>query len=120
MRDKGYFRSADRYDLAWSDLLIALLTPIGSQPMNRSFGSGLSRLLFSPADTDCVQVVRMTVEDTVSKWVPHVRIRAVAVAVDRRSIQLRVSFGLTGEQGSVDRAALIDKSAELLYLTRVP
>ena len=73
----GYFGSKNRYDVAFSDLLLAIFTPIGVRPMSRSFGSALHKMLFEPNVLEQVQRIQYIITETAAKWVPHVQIRQV-------------------------------------------
>lgn len=92
------FRALDShtaYDIAWSDMLIAVLTPYGSRAGNRAFGSRLYDLLYSVGQVD-VSTVSYLVKSAVEQWCPHVKIRTVMVEnTSRKAATLRIVFSLT-------------------------
>jgi phage baseplate assembly protein W len=106
----GYFRSADRYDTAWSDLMIALFTPIGSRIGERSFGSAVTAVLFEPNTQDNAAHLEQLVYETTAQYCPHVRLDGVTVLSDNRVVSLRIRFGLSRETGYAERRVEISKA----------
>lgn len=90
----GYFRSAGPGDLAWSELLLALFTPVGSRPMRRSFGSEMRTVLFDPNDEEVTDELVELIAREAERQAPNVRVReafVVARTQDRVSIRIRYS-----------------------------
>lgn len=103
LRDRGgYFKSKDALEIAWGDLLMALLTPIGSRPMLRAFGSTLHRMLFDPTMASALKI-RYIVFETAQRWTPHVRVYGVSVNTEGREVEVKVTFGLRGSSDFVTR-----------------
>jgi phage baseplate assembly protein W len=93
----GYFASKGKYDTAWGDVLLALLTPIGTRPGIRRFGSALHKVVFEPDIISQTPVVQQVVVDAITEWCPHVVLRNVIVRADGKTMQLYVSFVLKGD-----------------------
>lgn len=108
----GLFESKRPEDVAWSDLLIALFTPLGARLMRRSAGSALHELLFDPIDPRDFSLVELAVRDAATRQVPHVVIANVAVLAREKGIELRIAFHLANDRGSdpTVRAVTIDKT----------
>lgn len=105
----GYFASKNRYDVAWGDLLRAIFTPIGSMPMNRTFGSGIWGILFEPNIEESAAEVNFIIRDAARIWVPHVLISSIDVRVENRSVKVFVQFGLTEDEAVVERSVLLPR-----------
>jgi len=105
----GYFASKDRYDVAWGDLLIALLTPIGSRFMSRQFGSGVSRILFDAAVDQNPQLVKFVVMEAAARYCPHVVILDVRVVVDGNFVSVGISFSLAEDAASQERLVRLQR-----------
>ena len=99
----GYFAAKTRHQVAWGDLLNALLCPIGGRFMRRAFGSGLYNVLFEPGMADNPQLIRFMVFDAASRHCPHIQIRDVIIAVDGDTVNLRVSFSLAEDAAVEER-----------------
>jgi phage baseplate assembly protein W len=113
----GYFAVKNRYDVAWSDLMIALFTPIGGRAFDRSFGSGLHHVLFSPVTVAVDQLANYTVKQAAALWCPHVTVIDIQVKVDGKAIQLGIKFALTDDLSRPDfRAVQINKSSVIQLL----
>jgi phage baseplate assembly protein W len=98
----GYFASKTRFQVAWGDLLIALLCPIQGRFMNRSFGSGLHRVLFEPGVADNPQLIEYMVTDAAARHCPSIVIRSVDTVADGDVVDLRVNFSLV-EDSAVEQ-----------------
>jgi len=107
----GYFAAKDRYDLAWSQLLIALFVPFGSRPMRRSFGSPLHTVVFDPMRLDDPMIEYM-VRSVAESNCPNVAIRAVHVRPDafEPKLHIFIEFGLADEEGGVVRQFDFDRA----------
>jgi phage baseplate assembly protein W len=110
----GYFRTKDRYDVCWGDLILAVFCPIGGQPMNRSFGSLVPNAVFEQQIPLLQQRLRQYVTDAAMRWCPHVRIVDVKVQLagtsSTRSVSLVISFTPTDEPSVQTRQITIDRS----------
>lgn len=113
----GYFASKNRYDTAWGDLLLAIFVPIGSRPGRRDFGSALDTVLFEPNVLEKRQMVRQIIDETASRWTPHIVIREVLLQVLDRHLQLSIAFGLQGEQFTDRRQILLPRDRVIKALS---
>lgn len=107
----GYFESKDPFDVAWGDLLMALLVPVGSRPMNRAFGSALYDTLFTPQTLE-FEVVAVAIRDAAARLLPHIVIKDVTVIADTpKRVRVGIVFALASDREAEDeRAVLIDKT----------
>lgn len=106
----GYFASLSRYDVAFSDLVIAVLTPLGTRPMRRSFGSAVHHVLFDPATLASQKALTFAIKQAVARSAPHLYVADVQAIVRGSDIALGIKFGLLDEQATQERAVLISKS----------
>lgn len=107
----GYFESRGPLDVAWGDLLIALLTPVGGRAMNRAFGSSLYDTLFTPQTLE-FEVVVVAIKDAVARLLPHIVLKDVTVIADTpKRVRVGVIFSLASDRETEDeREVLIDKT----------
>lgn len=70
----GYFASRSPYDVAWSDVVITLFTPVGGRVGNRGFGSGLPSLIFDPIDATLPSMARLMAQQALAEHCPHVNL----------------------------------------------
>ena len=106
----GYFSVRDKYDVAWGDLLLAVLTPIGSRPMRREFGSALHLAISDPNDPTTMQQVDYAVRDAAAEWCPHIRVYSVNLVQVTEGINLTVSFGLEEDSQVASRTFEVSAS----------
>ena len=100
----GYFSAEDEFDTAWGDLLIALVTPLGGRPMARTFGSGLSLLLFEPNTELVPSEAEEVIREAAAAWTPHIVIHGVRVESQQDGrLGILVAFGLTTRRESAER-----------------
>lgn len=95
----GYFSSKLPLNLAWGDLLMALMTPVGSRPMRRSFGSQVSKILFRPDVVVDDPVVIYVVGEAAKQWCPQVNVTSIHVtppAAFNAQAGVTVNFTLAG------------------------
>lgn len=106
----GYFASKSPHDTAWGDLLLTLFTPIGGRFMNRTFGSGLNRVLFEPNLPSLASTAEFIIRDTAAKWTPHIVISRVITSrnLTRKAIQIKVSFHLVDDTRVEERLVALD------------
>ena len=90
---RGPFNSKTETDVAWGDLLRAVLVPRGSQPMRRNFGSSLHELLAEPMDVEDEFVIAL-ISDSVRNSCPHIILKNVSVRVVRTQLEIGVTFSL--------------------------
>lgn len=112
----GYFASKTGIDVAWGDLILTLFTPIGSRPMNRTFGSGLTDALFAPTGPALGELVNHTIRDAAARWCPHVQIDDVRVVEDGLNVRIGVSLSLASDRSTADRQIMLPKSDLARYL----
>lgn len=115
----GYFASKGKYDVAWGDVMVAVFTPIGGRPMNRGFGSALSRVLFEPSDEQLQTRVNYIVSEAISKWCPHVRLLGVRTLAKKRQVDITIIFGLLSDSQRVIGTVSFDRSDPLKSATTV-
>lgn len=94
----GYFAVRSGEDLAWGGLVFTLMTPIGSRPMRRDWGSGLSALMFEEARS-INGALQLTVRDTAARWCPDVIITGVSATARGSTAGLSVNFVLASSAG---------------------
>lgn len=111
----GYFSTKRDIDVAWGDLLIAILTPIGSRFMRRSFGSGVAKLLFDPADSLITAMVDQYIREAASRHCPYISIRKIDVKTNIRQLDVKVSFSLAGV--NADKSMTLDRKNTVNYLS---
>lgn len=92
----GYFASKNPLQCAWGNLLVALYTPIGSRRMSRTFGSGLSTLLFRQGIQRNDPAVQIVVTGSAATWVPSVNITRVVTQVTKKAVNVGITFNVTG------------------------
>ena len=106
-----------RYDVAFSDLVIAVLTPLGTRPMRRGFGSAVHLTLFDPATLASQKQLTFAIRQVVARSCPHLYVADVSAFVDGSRIALGIKFGLLNEQATQERAVFITKSDVIKLLT---
>ncbi len=90
----GYFQTKDRFEVAWSDILFAILVPRGARVMKRQFGSSLFDLLFEPTGPD-VSVAVYAIQETLRESCPHIQIeRAQITSQEDGRVEIGVVFSL--------------------------
>lgn len=109
----GYFETKTALDVAWGDLMNAILIPRGSRLMRRGFGSTLREQLFEPNTEDQQALIDYVIREAAQEHCPHVQIREVSVfksdSVSNR-VLVRVTFALRTDTSQVqDREVLIPK-----------
>lgn len=109
-RTGGYFASKSRYDVAFSDLLHTIFTPIGTRPGQRDFGSALHTVLFDPATVSLQRTIDYVIRNAVAKWCPHLYIAEVIPVIRGQEIAIGIKFGLVSERITQERLVLMSKS----------
>jgi phage baseplate assembly protein W len=104
------FASKGRYDVAFSDLLMAVFTPVGSRPMARTFGSSLSLSLMEPITGTLQKVIEQSVRASVARHAPHIYIAGIDMLARGREVAIGIKFGLVDERNTQERTVLIPKS----------
>ncbi len=113
----GYFASANKYDVAWSDLMVAILTPIGGRPMQRDFGSALRTVLMELADEQTTTRVNYVITEAVARWCPHIRLLGLATLIKGKSIQIQILFSLVADAQKIEGTITVDRSGPLKAAT---
>ena len=120
----SYFAPRRAYDKAWSDLIVAIMCPIGGRFMRRSFGSSLYRAVFAPLDQLLLADVARAVRTAAAQWCPNVRILNVVSAGPTEIpnnadyISIAISFTTTVDVNAQDtRIAQIDRSRIIQILS---
>lgn len=106
----GMFASKGRYDVAFSDLLHAMFTQIGTRPMKRSFGSAIFSSLFEPITVTLQRVLENSIRNSVAQSAPHIYVESIQLIARQREIAVGVRFGLVDERNTQERVILIPKS----------
>ena len=88
----GYFSAQSGFALARGSLAFTLLTPIGSRPMQRAWGSGLKRCIMNPVNVND-SILMLMVSNTAQLYVPDVIVTGVQT-VGKNYAGLNVSFKL--------------------------
>lgn len=108
---QGYFQVKEKYDVAWSDLLVALFTAPASRPINRSFGGRIRELLFAPQTDIDEAVVAYALKETIDRNAPHLKVHQVKVRQDKQAVNIEVLFSLTVDtENPVRRSVSVPKS----------
>jgi phage baseplate assembly protein W len=108
---QGYFHPKEKYDVAWSDLLLSIFTAPESRPINRSFGGRIRELLFAPQSEIDEAVVAYALKETVDRNAPHLKVHQVKVRQERQGVNIEVTFSLTAETANpVRRSVTVPKS----------
>jgi len=94
----GYFAVKNQYQIAWSDFLMAIMTPLTGRAMNRSFGSALSRTVFDPRSLSTNQQAMTAIRAAAARWCPHIVINAINTQSQQNKIQLLVNFSLASNR----------------------
>lgn len=103
----GYFAAKDKFEVAWGDILCTLLTPQGSRPGNRRFGSALYDLLFALGGPDQA-TLQYVVSQAVADHCPHLEVFQV-VAAERASKgwEIGVLFGLRADRARTENRTIL-------------
>ena len=117
----GYFASKGPYDMAWSDLLVAVFTPIGGRPMNRRFGSGLKNMLFEPMTQTLSQLCTYAIQQAAQTWCPHVTVNSVDALADptQKRVQLHITFSLASDRASADTRSVTVLKSNIIQVLQV-
>lgn len=106
----GMFGVKSRYDVAFSDLLHAIFTHVGTRPMRRSFGSGLANILFDPITSTMRSVIIESIRASVAANAPHIYVESVDLMARNREVSVGIRFGLVDERRTQERVVLIPKT----------
>ena len=96
--ETGYFRQGfNSFDQAKTNLKNLLLTRRGERVMQPLFGTGLHELLFEQMTTDLEQRLQLTIEESVTFWLPYIFIEEVDINMsdemkDRNTANISVKF----------------------------
>ena len=108
---QGYFSVKEKYDCAWSDLLMALFTAQGSRPARRNLGSTLRELLFAPIAEIDEQIVAYVVKETVERNCPHLQVQHTRLRPDEKGIYIEVAFSFRADTTApVQKSVLVPKT----------
>lgn len=106
----GMFASKGRYDVAFSDLLHAIFTQVGTRPMRRSFGSAIFSSLFEPVTLTLQRILEESIRASVSRYAPHIYVESIQLLARSREVSLGIRFGLVDERNTQERTVLIPKT----------
>ena len=109
----GYFQSKNELDTAWGDLMQAVLTPIGSRPFARDFGSRLHEVIFEPEGQLNAPLIRETIRSAAETWAPHVLIYDIFVEDQGKSIAIEISFSLASSADKESRLIRVSREGQL-------
>lgn len=74
-------------------LSILLLTPVGTRPMLREYGSRCRSAIFEPMDSLALGILSYTIADAIKNWEPRVVYESCSfVRVDTAAIRVTVNF----------------------------
>lgn len=116
----GYFVSKRDIDVVWGSVILAIMTPVGSRWMNRSYGSHVAEVLFEPTDAVLVSALTEYINDAASKFATIARITRVDVQVDRKTVSIVVTFSNTSDSRSTTdsvRAVKVDRRSTIQFLS---
>jgi phage baseplate assembly protein W len=94
----GYFSSRDKYQTALGDVIMAIMTPLGSRPMRR--GEGTMFDLFGPADQQGMKDLRDAAADSIRRSVPQVVVRKLEFAKADgapNTVNVHITFALADD-----------------------
>lgn len=115
----GIFAVRNPYDTAFGDILLAILVPTGTRPMDRGFGSRLNTLLFGPKTSAANGTAKYIITEAISRLCPTVNLIGVETAITLEGFALEVTFSLVGDPSAQTRSAFLQKS-DLLRLVYDP
>lgn len=77
-----------------SNLMLLLLTPIGSRYRNRSFGSNFIKYIFEPNDDTSIGDIKYDLNETIKRYFSNLTIEDIVVtqSEDEREISVRVDY----------------------------
>jgi hypothetical protein len=95
----GYFESKTPQDVAWGNLLLALLTPQGGRFMRRGLGSALYEQLFEPVVEGDFPLVDYTIREAAARQLATVNITRTDISVRNsgRGLDVHVFFRLRSD-----------------------
>jgi phage baseplate assembly protein W len=111
----GYFATKTGVDVAWGDLLLAILCPIGGRVMSRSFGSDVPLAVFSQNDATLMDQLARSIRDAAARHAPHVSIIDVQTKTDKNTVNLTVAFAFGGD--TVTKTTRIDRRSALQFIS---
>ena len=88
----GYFATAPANNVAWSNLIIAIFTPLGSRPFNRSFGCPLSSMLFIQNTGALDATIEAVIKQAVATWTNNVKVVNVMIGHMVDKITITITF----------------------------
>ncbi len=87
------FALASPEDLVKSAIAITLLTPIGSRPMFRDFGSEVHKLRFMNINDPATQALAVTtITESIETWVPEVEIADLVLTADNEDLTVDLQY----------------------------
>lgn len=111
----GYFATKKGVDVAWGDLLLAIMCPIGGRFYNRSFGSGVSSAAFGPNDALLAEEMNRYIRDAAVRYVPRVKIMRVDITADSKVLNVTIAFSYAGT--TMSRVTRIDRRSALQFIS---
>lgn len=96
----SYFAPKDALEAAWSKVLIAVLTPVGSRFNKRDFGCAVADNLFGFLDAATEEMVKYHITTAITRHVPEVTVAEIVVSREQRyslRASVRMTIKLTGE-----------------------
>lgn len=88
----GYFESKTSQDVAWGDVLLAIMTPLQGRFMRRSAGSALYEQLFEPVVEGDFPLIDYTIREAVTRQVSTVNVTRTEIREASRGLEIRVFF----------------------------
>lgn len=96
----SYFAPSDALEAAWSKVLIAVLTPVGSRFNKRDFGCAVADNLFGFLDAATEEMVRYHITTAITRHVPEVSVTDIVISRSQRyslRASVRMTVKLSGE-----------------------
>ena len=77
-----------------SNLMLLLLTPIGSRYRNRSFGSNFLKYIFEPNDETSIGDIKYDTNETIKRYFTNLTINDIVInqEEDERTITIQVNY----------------------------
>ena len=108
--NSGYFEmSEDLLTQMKSNFINLILTVKGERFHNPSFGCDLTKLIFNHNTDDLYSDIQKTIEDSVSKWMPYIKLQEFKVESsekDQYRVKLYIKYSLTENPNISDEVLL--------------
>jgi phage baseplate assembly protein W len=107
----NYLDSKSNAQVAWGDLLMALIVPAGTRPLSRSFGSNIHRYIFEPNDNRTQTMIRYIIEQAAAKYAPMVKVANVAITSSAQTLNFVITFKMANDTTTYQDSVSFPQSA---------